>query len=606
MEATVNGIRNCWHAVLNFWFAPTDPTTLGFIRVVTGLLIVYTHLAYCYDLTGFFGKHAWYDLASIDRERKEYPHVTPPLNGWDDRVHSARLPDPPHRKKAFLAWMRSVTADDASRERGLKLLRDLRATKDGGTIRSVISYVQQLRSDPAARKAHLDALVKAQLRNPVDESVIPPYLKNLPETGAVSRESYRAAIDQFYAGLPNDLDERQYVMNFLVELDDPNREATLAFLENRQTGKDEIDYLAYWNFDRAKTLRTGQSIFSLWFHITDPVEMGFAHGIVLVIMTMFTLGLWTRVTSVLTWLAAVSYIHRTQYVLFGMDTMSNILLLYLMVGDSGGAFSLDRVIARYRATRESLRRSGGIDGATAAFLAAPRPTVSAGLGLRLIQVHFCFIYMAAGLSKLKGQTWWNHNAYWETIANPEFTLIQFEWYESLMRSMASFRPAYAFIAAGAIFHTFIAEIGLPFLVWTRARPWIVIVGFLLHAGIAIFMGLTVFSLLMMIMLLSYVPGAAIRGRLFGSSGDKLAVSFNPGDEIQSAAAARAVAIDTDGAVELKPDAHLKGVEIRHGSQTMTGADAARAVMGKSNFMSWMTWIPGLPGLFSRWLAPKSA
>ena len=71
MEATVNGIRNVWRAVLNFWFAPTDPTTLGFIRVVTGLLIVYTHLAYCYDLTGFFGKNAWYDLASIDRERKK-------------------------------------------------------------------------------------------------------------------------------------------------------------------------------------------------------------------------------------------------------------------------------------------------------------------------------------------------------------------------------------------------------------------------------------------------------------------------------------------------------------------------------------------------------
>jgi hypothetical protein len=606
MEATVNGIRNVWRAILNFWFAPTDPTTLGFIRVVTGLLIVYTHLAYCYDLTGFFGKHAWYDLASIDRERREYPHITPPLNGWDDRVHSARLPDPPHRKRAFLAWMRSVTADDASRERGLKLLRDLRSTKDGGTIRSVITYVQQLRSDPAARKAHLDALVNASLRNPVDESVIPPYLKNLPETGPVSRASYRAAIDQFYAGLPADLDERQYVMNFLVELDDPNREATIEFLEDPRNGNAEIDYLAYWNFDKAKTLRTGQPIFSLWFHITDPVEMGLAHGIVLVIMTMFTLGLWTRVTSVLTWLAAVSYIHRTQYILFGMDTMSNILLLYLMVGDSGGAFSLDRVIARYRATRESLRRSGGIDGPTAAFLDSPRPTVSAGLALRLIQVHFCFIYMAAGLSKLKGQTWWNHNAYWETVANPEFTMIQFEWYESMMRSMASIRPLYALIAAGVVIHTFVAEIGLPFLVWTRARPWILIIGFLLHAGIAVFMGLTIFSLLMMIMLLAYLPGAAIRGRLFGSSGDKLAVSFNPGIEIQAAAAARAVAVDTDGAVELKPDSQAKELEIRAGSKSVSGTEAARAVLGKSNFLSWMLWIPGLPGLVTRWLAPKSA
>lgn len=601
----MNGIRNCWRAVLNFWFTPTDPSTLGFIRVVTGLLVLYTHLAYCYDLTGFFGKNAWYDLASIDRERKEYPHVAPPLTGWDDRVFSARLPDPPHRKRAFLNWMRSVTADPTARERGLKLLRDLQATKDGQTFRAVVGYVQQLRSDPAVRTAHLDALVKESLRNPIDVSTIPAFLKNLPEKGSNSRESYRQAIEQFYAGLPSDLDDRQYVMNFLLELDDPNRAATISFLENQDTGKDEIDYLAYWNFEKAKTIRSGSPIFSIWFHITDPVEMAVAHGIVLVIMLMFTLGLWTRVTSVLTWLAAVSYIHRTQYVLFGMDTMSNILLLYIMVGDSGGAFSLDRVIARYRATRESLRRSGGIDAATAAFLARPQPSVSAGLALRLIQVHFCFIYMAAGLSKLKGQTWWTHNAYWETVANPEFTMIQFEWYEGMMRSLANFRPAYALISAGVIFHTFIAEIGLPFLVWTRARPWIVIVGFLLHAGIAIFMGLTIFSLLMMIMLLAYLPGVAIRGRMFGSSGEKLAVSFNPSDASQAAAAARAVAIDTEGAVELMPDAEAKELEVREGSKTLSGDEVARAVIGKSNFLSWMTWIPGLPGLSTRWLSPKA-
>ena len=245
-------------------------------------------------------------------------------------------------------------------------------------------------------------------------------------------------------------------MNFLVELDDPNREATLAFLEDTRTGKAEIEYLEYWNFDRAKTLRTGQPIFSIWFHITDPVEMGLAHGIVLVIMTMFTLGLWTRVTSVLTWLAAVSYIHRTQYVLFGMDTMSNILLL---VPDGGRQ---RRGASRWIASSPDTGPHAKVSAARAGSTVRPPPfsrrldrPCRRDSALRLIQVHFCFIYMAAGLSKLKGQTWWNHNAYWETVANPEFTMIQFEWYEAMMRSLASFRPAYALVAAGAIFHTFI-------------------------------------------------------------------------------------------------------------------------------------------------------
>ena len=80
---------------------------------------------------------------------------------------------------------------------------------------------------------------------------------------------------------------------------------------------------------------------------------------------MFTLGLFTRVTSVLTWLAAASFLHRDPQVLFGQDTMMNILLVYLMIANGGAALSLDRVIARYRAARASIARSGGIDGPAA-------------------------------------------------------------------------------------------------------------------------------------------------------------------------------------------------------------------------------------------------
>ena len=39
-------------------------------------------------------------------------------------------------------------------------------------------------------------------------------------------------------------------------------------------------------------------------------------------------------------------------------------------------------------------------------------------------------------------------------------------------------------------------------------------GFMLHAGVGVFMGLLIFSLLMMTMLFSYIPGAAVRATLF--------------------------------------------------------------------------------------------
>ena len=71
----------------------------------------------------------------------------------------------------------------------------------------------------------------------------------------------------------------------------------------------------------------------------------------LLVMLAFTLGLWTQVSSVLTWLAMLSYIQRSTISLFGLDTMMVIVTLYLMIGPSGAALSVDRFWMLYRARR---------------------------------------------------------------------------------------------------------------------------------------------------------------------------------------------------------------------------------------------------------------
>src|SRR5262249_58223947 len=116
-------------------------------------------------------------------------------------------------------------------------------------------------------------------------------------------------------------------------------------------------------------------------------------------MLLFTLGLWTRVTSVLAWAGSTCYVHRCSTQLFGMDTMSTILLLYLMIGPSGAALSLDAWLRKRRDPTP------------------PRPQVSANLAIRLLQVHFCFVYAMSGLSKLQGNLWWNGTALWDCLAN---------------------------------------------------------------------------------------------------------------------------------------------------------------------------------------------
>lgn len=47
----------------SFWFTPTDPATLGVIRILTGLLLFWTHLVWSFDLTSFFGGEGWIDAS---------------------------------------------------------------------------------------------------------------------------------------------------------------------------------------------------------------------------------------------------------------------------------------------------------------------------------------------------------------------------------------------------------------------------------------------------------------------------------------------------------------------------------------------------------------
>ena len=565
-------LATAWAKWLRFWFAPADPTTLGFIRIVTGLLVTYNAVAYSFDLTNFFGPTAFVDQATINRERKEQPIFVESLNGWDGLPRVLSLPDPPHRRQPVLAYVRALAADPAD-VRAAKLeypkrllLLDWPNWADRGPsggpdrydhILAGLNFVKEyVPADDTVRKNRLAAVVTPALRGPIDSAAIPEFIKAMPQAGPDGREQVTKEIEAFQAALPKDRDAREYVFEFLMESGLARGEFIdflLTLPEDPQARDDLVDYLAYWNVDKRKTYSTGRAIFSPWFHLTDPTEMAVLHAAVIGLLVLFTLGVCTRVTSVLAWIATVGYLHRYQNILFGMDTMSNILLIYLMIGNSGAALSLDRVWARFRVAKFSLATHGRLTDAARTFLDRPPPSVTAGLALRLLQVHFCFIYMASGLSKLKGATWWNHMAFWDTIANPEFTLIQYRFYESFLEALAGFRPAWAVCAAMTTFFTIGVEVGLPFLVWTRLRPYVVVLGFLLHTGIAIFMGLTLFSLLMMTMLLGYLPGAAFRDRLFSAPPrEKTKVPFDPKHPPSVAAAARAVAWDTKGAVEPVP------------------------------------------------------
>jgi hypothetical protein len=325
---------------------------------------------------------------------------------------------------------------------------------------------------------------------------------------------------------------------------------------------------------------------------------------------LFTIGLWTRVTSVLAWAASLCYIHRGQLTLFGQDTMQTILVTYLMIGPSGAALSVDALRQRYRAAR-ALMGSGGrsIPWAEAA-LAGPQPSWLANFAVRLVQINFCFIYASSGVSKLKGTTWWEHSAAWLVTANPEFGLVRYQAFEWLLRQLVESRFAIAVFAGLVTVFTLFVEIGFPFLVWTRLRPFMVALSALLHLGIGIMMGLAVFSMYMYGLVLGFMPARLIRERvaIAPGSGRRMTVRYDSRDPaaVRKAALIRSLDVagqvtfvDAAGTGDVDHTVHLTDPDGRE----VTGPDLTRTALRELMLLRpvrWLGAVPGVHGVVNAW------
>jgi len=315
-----------------------------------------------------------------------------------------------------------------------------------------------------------------------------------------------------------------------------------------------LGYMADWNVDPSTAYAKGTSTFSVWLHFSDPTAMALFHALVMLTIVMFTVGLYTRTTATLVWVFNVMYIHRINQVLFGMDTMMNILLIYLMIGPSGAALSIDRLRARYRASKALLAANGTRVPWAERTLAGPIASTGANFAVRLWQVHFCVIYMSAALSKLKGHMWWELNAPWYTIANPEFSPIWMSFYETGLRALVENRIIMALFLGVSVLFTMIVELGFPFLIWTRLRPYMIAMSATFHASIGVFMGLTCFSLLMMCLGLAYMPALVIR-RMVGiapGTGTKFKLEYDPASKRQTTQVSLLRAADIGRQLELVP------------------------------------------------------
>ena len=212
----------------------------------------------------------------------------------------------------------------------------------------------------------------------------------------------------------------------------------------------------------------------LWTHfawIQSSWLMWLVHLCAILTMLLFTLGLWTRVTAILSFLFMVSYAHRATGALFGLDQINGFLTLYLAIGPSGAAYSLDQWLRSKRSLPDSVR-----------------PSIMANVALRLIQVHLCVVYLFAGCGKLQGASWWNGEAIWGAIGSLDYQTVDLTWLAHAM-----------WIVNLVTIVSLAWEVSYPFLIWNRhARPFYLALAVMVHLGIGLCMGMLTFGTIMII------------------------------------------------------------------------------------------------------------
>lgn len=250
--------------------------------------------------------------------------------------------------------------------------------------------------------------------------------------------------------------------------------------------------------------RPNPTSFSFWFHVPDSLLRP-AWVACLVVLTLFTLGLFSRTTAVLAWVIGVSTANRAPISVYGFDDVVLTWALYLAVcGASGRAVSLDRYLARFRRNRAEVARRRP-DGRWTAPSGVPEPSVAANLGLRLIQCHLVAIYAMSGLSKFRGDAWWNGLAAWGTLAAGEFRLFDLTWLAN-----------YPLLIQAMTHAALLIETAYAVMIWVRpVRPWWIAAAAAMHLGIGLTLGLVEFSLAMIVGNLAFASGPWLRSLVSG-------------------------------------------------------------------------------------------
>ncbi|MEM1224738.1 MAG: HTTM domain-containing protein [Planctomycetota bacterium] len=236
---------------------------------------------------------------------------------------------------------------------------------------------------------------------------------------------------------------------------------------------------------------------TLWF-IDSPGMIALHHGITILVTMLMTVGLLTRVTVPIAVLLQWMLLHRLLGSLFGLDQIVTYCAMYLAITPCGSVFSVDAWLRdRFLNRKESAPAKHSLW--LRWLFPTNEATVAANVATRLLQLHLCAIYLFGGLAKTRGQMWWDGTALWYAISNYEYQSID-----------VTFLSAYPKVFTALTHVAMFWEIFYIALVWPKATRGIVLaLAVAVHGGIAAFLGMITFGLMMIAANMIFIDPATI-------------------------------------------------------------------------------------------------
>jgi hypothetical protein len=189
-----------------------------------------------------------------------------------------------------------------------------------------------------------------------------------------------------------------------------------------------------------------------------------------------TIGFCTRVATIVLWIGIVSFTHRDVFATNSGDGVVRILAFFLMLAPAGAALSIDR-----------FRK------APSQFWQFP---MRAPWALRLVQIQISIGYLSAVWQKAHNALWTNGTAVSYALRMQDIHRLAtpaFVTHSTVLINLLTY-------GAQAI------ELSLGVLVWNRAaRPYVLVLGVLLHLGIDSSILVGFFSYAMLASYLTFVP-----------------------------------------------------------------------------------------------------